>query len=97
MTTQVSRSTTPIHLEQMLREAEAQRERQLAGLRSSNGDLVADAHRASIVRILAEVRSALQRITAATYGDCTRCNTAISVERLELRPWAALCVRCAQR
>ena len=46
---------------------------------------------------LAEVQAidtALEKITAGTYGRCDRCGEPIPVERLEALPHAALCVRC---
>jgi DnaK suppressor protein len=44
---------------------------------------------------LAEIDAALTRIADGTYGRCTRCRAAIGTERLQARPAAALCVRCA--
>lgn len=44
---------------------------------------------------LDEVSSALARIAAGTYGICERCGQAIAPERLEARPIARLCIRCA--
>lgn len=42
------------------------------------------------------VRRALQRITEARYGICTRCGQPISLARLEARPAAELCIDCAR-
>ncbi len=79
-----------------LQEAAASRERQLAELPTEVGDLVAAAHRDSVVRILAEVRSAQERLRSGELGRCARCVERIPVARLELRPWTTLCVGCAQ-
>jgi DnaK suppressor protein len=91
------RSTTVdlAHFTSLLTAAEQAREQQLSSLPALPGDLVADAHRASVTRILAEIRAALGRIEQGSYGTCARCGSTIPVERLELRPWTALCVHCA--
>lgn len=46
---------------------------------------------------LAEVDAALARIAAGTYGHCADCGGDIPFGRLEVRPRAATCVRCADR
>ncbi len=46
--------------------------------------------------LLAEVRGALARIEAGTYGTCDRCGSQIPVERLEAMPTASLCVTCKE-
>ena len=79
-----------------LDEAAASRERQLAELPTDVGDLVAAAHRDSVVRILGEVRSAQERLRSGELGRCARCAERIPVARLELRPWTTLCVGCAR-
>ena len=82
----------------VLAAAERERQDQLDALPAfDGGDLVAEAHRASVARILAEIRSAQARVAAGTYGECTRCSARIPAERLELRPWTDLCVQCAAR
>lgn len=75
--------------------AEAARHRQLDDLPTVDLDPVAAAYRASVERILAEVRTALRRADAGLYGVCSGCGAAIPPERLELRPWATACARCA--
>lgn len=42
---------------------------------------------------LADVEHALARIDAGTYGKCEVCGEPISLERLEARPAATLCIR----
>jgi RNA polymerase-binding transcription factor DksA len=71
------------------------RERQLDALPPTHGDLVADAHRRAIGQTLMEIRAARQRLESGRFGLCQRCETAIPIERLELRPWTPLCVPCA--
>lgn len=43
---------------------------------------------------LAAIDAALARLDAGTYGRCTACHRPIAAERLEARPWAALCIDC---
>lgn len=44
---------------------------------------------------LGQVEQALRRVEQATYGICARCEEEISVTRLNVRPEAPFCVRCA--
>ncbi len=44
---------------------------------------------------LAEIAEALTRLEAGSYGVCERCGQPIAAERLEARPTARRCVRCA--
>jgi DnaK suppressor protein len=44
----------------------------------------------------AQVRAALDRIEAGTYGKCTRCGAEISVDRLRAMPAAELCITCKE-
>ncbi|HKB05026.1 MAG TPA: TraR/DksA C4-type zinc finger protein [Gemmataceae bacterium] len=44
---------------------------------------------------LAEVRAALERIDAGTFGRCENCGKAITRTRLKAVPYARTCVRCA--
>jgi DnaK suppressor protein len=46
---------------------------------------------------LADIGAALGRIKNGQYGRCERCDDAISLERLEILPAAALCMPCQQR
>jgi DnaK suppressor protein len=43
---------------------------------------------------LAAIDAALARLEAGTFGRCTSCGHEIPTERLEARPWAALCIDC---
>lgn len=43
----------------------------------------------------AQVRAALGRIAAGTYGTCTNCGAEIPRARLEAQPVATRCVQCA--
>ena len=42
-----------------------------------------------------EVERALAKLDEGTYGVCDACNSAIPEGRLEIHPWAVLCVPCA--
>ena len=47
--------------------------------------------------LLGKVNHALERIEAGKYGNCERCGEAIPVERLDVLPYATLCVECAAK
>ena len=42
-----------------------------------------------------EVARALAKLDDGSYGVCDRCGAAIPEGRLEVHPWAAVCVSCA--
>jgi RNA polymerase-binding transcription factor DksA len=44
---------------------------------------------------LEELRAALARLAAGTYGVCTQCGDPIDAKRLEALPYAATCIECA--
>ena len=46
---------------------------------------------------LTQIEKALERIEDGTYGICAGCGKAIALERLEIIPYATLCVRCQQK
>ena len=46
---------------------------------------------------VAEIREALGRLDAGTYGTCTRCGGRIAPERLEALPSSPWCAACAQQ
>ncbi len=45
-------------------------------------------------RRLLDIETALKAIEKGDYGTCTRCNNAIELERLEVKPDATLCLNC---
>lgn len=45
-------------------------------------------------RVLGEIEAAFARVRDGSYGCCRGCAKAIPVERLEILPYAALCVPC---
>ena len=48
-------------------------------------------------RLLAAVRSALQRMRDGDYGVCQSCDGAISAKRLAALPWVLYCIHCQER
>ena len=46
---------------------------------------------------LQQIEAALQRIEDGVYGKCTECGDPIPPERLEILPYATLCVRCQSK
>ena len=72
-----------------------QREAVLAECAQSVPDPVALRRGAILQQTLGEIDAALVRIDVGTYGLCAHCAAPIPAERLELRPFAADCVRCA--
>ena len=48
-------------------------------------------------RHLVEIDQALLRMDEGTYGLCINCRDEIAIGRLEARPQAPLCIRCAER
>ena len=45
---------------------------------------------------LDQINAALAKMTEGRYGSCESCGVAIPLQRLEARPFAAHCIRCAQ-
>jgi YteA family regulatory protein len=44
--------------------------------------------------ILQDIKDALDKINDGTYGKCLQCNSEIPEERLEVLPYAKLCIKC---
>lgn len=44
-----------------------------------------------------DIRDALDRISEGTYGTCANCHGPIAPERLEVMPWARLCITCQSK
>jgi RNA polymerase-binding transcription factor DksA len=72
-----------------------QREEALAECAQSVPDPVAQRRSADLQATLDEIDAALARLDAGTYGSCLHCGADIPVERLQMRPFAGACVRCA--
>jgi DnaK suppressor protein len=45
-------------------------------------------------RLLRDIRKALIRMDAKTYGACLNCEESIPVRRLMALPWASCCISC---
>ena len=58
-------------------------------------DEVVDAIGLETREALISVKAALQRIEDGSYGECTDCGEEIAAERLQARPEASRCIRCA--
>lgn len=48
-----------------------------------------------VQRHLAAVEAAMLRLEDGTFGSCERCGAPIAAARLEARPTASTCIRCA--
>ncbi len=51
----------------------------------------------SVLARLGAVDAALARMDANEYGKCQSCGREIAPERLEVVPWARLCIECKRR
>jgi len=47
--------------------------------------------------LLRDIDAALERVDAATYGECQHCATRIPAARLKAVPWARYCVVCQEQ
>jgi DnaK suppressor protein len=47
-------------------------------------------------KLLREVRAALSRIDAGTFGICVECEEGISMKRLAAVPWTTSCIVCQE-
>ena len=47
--------------------------------------------------VLGSIEGALERIEDGTYGACEECESIISKARLQAIPYAALCIKCANK
>lgn len=66
---------------------------------AGSGDVERDRVTALLARAqndLAQVRAALRRADAGTWGTCANCGKTISAERLAALPTATTCVDCAR-
>ena len=57
-------------------------------------DPVAYQTAASNRMVVEQITAALNRLSAGTYGRCTRCGVQIAPARLEVLPHAAACIEC---
>lgn len=81
-----------LHTSQLTKLTEQSGEPELYGIdRSTLVTLMASSRQA-----IADITTALHRMTDGQYGRCERCHQEIPVERLEIRPAARFCVPCQQ-
>lgn len=85
---------TPEGVEQHLAELQMAREAQLDALPATAGNVVAAAHRDTVVWLINQIRTARRRLAEGSYGLCARCGTRIGSDRLNLRPWRTTCTAC---
>lgn len=50
-----------------------------------------------LLKQLAEINAAIKRIDSHQYGFCEHCGKLIPTERLEVNPFARLCVNCEKK
>jgi RNA polymerase-binding transcription factor DksA len=84
-----------IALEAQRADCIGRRELALAETVTSVPDAVALGRAATLLRTIEEIDAALVRIDTGGYGRCVRCGSAVPIERLEARPFAATCVSCS--
>lgn len=53
--------------------------------------------RQNLERTLRQVEHALHRFERGTYGICEECGQEIDPERLQVLPYATLCLKCKER
>ncbi|GAA6153138.1 TraR/DksA family transcriptional regulator [Pseudoteredinibacter isoporae] len=58
-------------------------------------DEVLEAIGCEVSNELAQIKQSLRRIEAGSYGHCERCGEDIAIERLNIVPYTAYCIRCA--
>ena len=87
----------PEEVDAYLGEIEAARRRSSTRCTRATETPVALAYRATVDRILQEVRAARQRVLAGRYGICTGCDGEVPAHGCEQLPWAATCARCSRR
>lgn len=51
----------------------------------------------NISNIIFEIDEAILRIERETYGICEKCKNEIGKERLEILPFAKLCIKCQEK
>jgi DnaK suppressor protein len=73
---------------------ERARQAQLNSLPVAPSNVVTQAHRRIVARILEQVRDARARIREGTYGCCTHCSTPIQHGVLQREPWQPACPVC---
>jgi DnaK suppressor protein len=62
---------------------------------SANHEMAMSNHEREYHALL-EVRTALRRIAAGTFGICVGCEENISPQRLAALPWASYCIVCQE-
>lgn len=87
--------SAPDEVSDYLFRLEGARTQQLEALPTTSQDPVSAAYRATVERLLHEVRTARERIATGGYGTCITCDGRIPLARLQMRPWSVTCVGCS--
>ncbi len=59
------------------------------------GEEAMDALENAALAEIDQIRAALHRLDAGSYGNCVTCGNAIAPRRLEVQPTASQCIACA--
>lgn len=86
--------STPAGVDDHLARIERARQAQLDSLPVAPSNVVAEAHRRIVARILEQVRDARARVREGTYGRCVHCSTSIHQGVLQREPWQPACPVC---
>ena len=84
----------PEGVDDHLAQLETARQAQLDALSAAPRNIVAAAHRETVVWILDQVRAARRRLREDVYGFCARCGGLIPPVRLTTQPWVITCTMC---
>jgi RNA polymerase-binding transcription factor DksA len=84
----------PEGVDDHLAQLETARQAQLDALSAAPRNVVAAAHRETVVWILDQVRAARRRLREDVYGLCARCGGLIPPVRLTTQPWVITCTVC---
>ena len=63
----------------------------------AEGDEVLEGLEDSALHEIAQIKAALDRIAAGSYGECATCGEPIDEKRLAILPHAAQCISCASK
>jgi DnaK suppressor protein len=85
---------TTAGVEGHLAELQVARQAQLDALAATACNVVAAAHRDTVVWILDQIRTARRRLGEGSYSICARCGTSIGPDRLTMQPWQTTCNPC---
>jgi DnaK suppressor protein len=90
------------HIEEILKKSTKEATGELSTYRTHLADLGSDTYQKEIAaylttqetQILIKIDKALRKIEEGIYGKCEKCNKDIDEKRLEVMPYAELCIDC---